>query len=453
MALAATTIRRRAVKYFAVGSAAAVGLGTGGSWAAYRYFVTHDAAQREARAAGKPAAPSSPAGPPAWPLVAAAATTFSVGALGGLAMGLGNRGKQAVHAEAAMLGAKAFVIATGLVGALGVAIVGTIRVGLGIGSIRDFGILIRGAPVVLEDEDAWDGADVRHDYTNGRLRLDSGLEIMYDLLHYSGSLGAEPAELDRQDDQAAPKAGPQPVVLLHGLCGNRETMREALAPALTAAGHAVLLADQRGGKGGATSTRGQRKVWWRWQPGSAGDAADSEGLSVGVLAEDTITLLDKLHLPAVHLVGCSIGGLVAEELALRHPERVLSVTLAALDASPVPRAEDTAARLTPAEGGGEPAAFCPLDPTQPEHWAAARAAAAAAYAPASTPRSPVTLVLPPGADPPQVLRLPHASRHVTARVVRSAPRSENPHARLPVDNEAKAEVAALVGSGLCALLK
>jgi pimeloyl-ACP methyl ester carboxylesterase len=417
-ALPAAT-RTRALKYILGGTAGAVGLGTGATYAAYKYFVHFEETRREEAARGGAPAPKPLGladGPSAWPIVAAASTCFSVGALGGLAISAGRSRdpkKGAVHAEGAILGAKAFVIATAIVGAVGVGIVYTIRLGLGVNSIREFGELVRGGPMVLDDSDGWDLVDSRHDYINGRLRLDSGLEIMYDLLHYSGSLGSEqPQQQEQEQPPAKALQGPQPVVLLHGLLGNRETMRGAIAPGLVEAGHAVLLADQRGATGGTTTTRAQRKVWWRWQPGTTGDAADREGVGIRVLADDTIKLLDKLHLHTpVHLVGCSIGGLIAEDLACRYPERVLSVTVTALDddtqnaaggAAATPTATAVAAQC---EGIGD--GFCPLDPKQAEHWAAVRAAAAAAYSPpqgARRPNCPVTLVMPPGSTPSTVLQ-------------------------------------------------
>ena len=44
------------------------------------------------------------------------------------------------------------------------------------------------------------------------------------------------------------------------------------------------------------------------------------------LAEDTVGLLDALGLRAVHLVGASMGGMVAQAVAIEHPERVLTLT-------------------------------------------------------------------------------------------------------------------------------
>lgn len=44
------------------------------------------------------------------------------------------------------------------------------------------------------------------------------------------------------------------------------------------------------------------------------------------LADDVVGLLDALALPRAHLVGLSMGGMVAQRVAVAHPERVLSLT-------------------------------------------------------------------------------------------------------------------------------
>ncbi len=45
------------------------------------------------------------------------------------------------------------------------------------------------------------------------------------------------------------------------------------------------------------------------------------------MAEDVVGLLDALELDAVHLVGASLGGYIAQSVALWHPERLRSLTL------------------------------------------------------------------------------------------------------------------------------
>ena len=49
--------------------------------------------------------------------------------------------------------------------------------------------------------------------------------------------------------------------------------------------------------------------------------------TVGDMADDVIALMDRLSVFRAHVVGWSMGGCMAQEIALRHPERIISLTL------------------------------------------------------------------------------------------------------------------------------
>lgn len=57
----------------------------------------------------------------------------------------------------------------------------------------------------------------------------------------------------------------------------------------------------------------------------AGDYS-SAPYTLADMAEDTAGLLDELGIDAAHVIGASMGGMVGQTLACRHPDRVLSLT-------------------------------------------------------------------------------------------------------------------------------
>jgi len=75
----------------------------------------------------------------------------------------------------------------------------------------------------------------------------------------------------------------------------------------------------------------------RYDARGHGDTQATPGAySIHLLVADVIALLDALAIERVHFVGLSMGGMIAQLLASKHPERLLSVALC-----------DTACRLPP----------------------------------------------------------------------------------------------------------
>ena len=274
---------KRAIWLFAGGVVGAVGLGTGATWAAYQYLSTSATKQRKEAQAAEDL--------PTWPIWVATATTFSLGMSGGLGYGMAKRTKEdakhRIQREGVMMGARAFGIATVIVGAAGVAVVGVLRFVCGFHSVREFAETIRGGPIVydLTQDDGqwpWEVEMPRYDTFAARHRLDNGVDIEYDLLNYSGYEGQPPQAAESSaatitDATSAPAATPAvvagvPVVLLHGLNSDRKEILGAVGLPIVQVGNraarpcAVLVADQRGC--GGSTTRLQRKRWWRFQPGA-----------------------------------------------------------------------------------------------------------------------------------------------------------------------------------------
>jgi 3-oxoadipate enol-lactonase len=90
---------------------------------------------------------------------------------------------------------------------------------------------------------------------------------------------------------------------------------------------------------------------WAWDARGYGDSDDYEGpLRFSVFSEDILRVLDFLKAPRAHIVGLSMGGRIARNFAIAHPERVAALVLAntspGFDALTPAQVEDFVARRT-----------------------------------------------------------------------------------------------------------
>jgi pimeloyl-ACP methyl ester carboxylesterase len=113
-----------------------------------------------------------------------------------------------------------------------------------------------------------------------------------------------------------------PVVMIMGLGAQMIVWPEELCRALAEAGHFVVRFDNRDA---GESTHMHAAGMPDLRACLEGDAS-SASYDLVAMAADTIGLLDALGIESAHLVGASMGGMIAQTAAARHPERVRSLT-------------------------------------------------------------------------------------------------------------------------------
>jgi pimeloyl-ACP methyl ester carboxylesterase len=113
------------------------------------------------------------------------------------------------------------------------------------------------------------------------------------------------AELDGRRLSYVRRGSGEPLLLIMGMAGHLGLWREDFLAELERS-YDIVAYDQRG----------------------IGDSTDVPGpFTIGELADDAAAVLDAVGWESAHVFGISMGGMVAQELVLNHPERVRRLVL------------------------------------------------------------------------------------------------------------------------------
>lgn len=75
-----------------------------------------------------------------------------------------------------------------------------------------------------------------------------------------------------------------------------------------------------------------KELWKKWtvilfDNRGVGRSSNDRDFTLKELAADTVSLMDSLHVEKAHVLGHSMGGMIAQELVLNHPKRVEKLIL------------------------------------------------------------------------------------------------------------------------------
>lgn len=116
-----------------------------------------------------------------------------------------------------------------------------------------------------------------------------------------------------------------PLLLVMGLGAQMITWSAGLVSDLLARGFRVIRYDNRDAGLSTKSPGPPPDVMKIYAAVAAGEPVEAP-YELSLLAADAAALLDALGIPAAHVVGASMGGMIVQTLAIEHPDRVLSLT-------------------------------------------------------------------------------------------------------------------------------
>ncbi|MDE0931567.1 MAG: alpha/beta hydrolase [Halioglobus sp.] len=146
--------------------------------------------------------------------------------------------------------------------------------------------------------------------------------------------------------------GQPAIVMIMGLGASHVVWGDTLVQGLEASGYRVVLLDNRD-TGGSTrfDDWGQPTVWWQLLKRQMGFEVDAP-YTLNDMAADTVAVMDVLDINNAHIVGASMGGMIAQVVAAQYPQRtrslvsIMSTTGAAQLPPPSAQASDSLLGVT-----------------------------------------------------------------------------------------------------------
>ena len=115
------------------------------------------------------------------------------------------------------------------------------------------------------------------------------------------------------------------VVMIMGLSASHKVWHSELVEGIVNGGYRVVLFDNRD-VGESTRIKKRGRIWLAWQllKYRFGLKVKSP-YSLQDMAEDTMAVLEELEIAQAHIIGASMGGMIAQTVAYNYPERTKSL--------------------------------------------------------------------------------------------------------------------------------
>ena len=126
----------------------------------------------------------------------------------------------------------------------------------------------------------------------------------------------------------------EPVLLIMGLGSQMLLWHERFCQGLAERGHRVVRYDNRDVGLSSRMDHLRAPSLRRLVAARVAGVSANAPYLLADMADDAIRLMDALDWPAAHVVGTSMGGMIAQEVALRHTPRVRSLTAIMTSARP-----------------------------------------------------------------------------------------------------------------------